>query len=247
MQQNHSPASSALFLATALFAGSFAGRAEVLPNAPVPQTQKALSQGKPVPATRPSTPQAVENRQWSGVVEPGETIPAFTAKDKLIYPLHEALRWTTPAGVLASAAYGTWTGSDPKYGSNGTAFGKRVGVEALNGVISRELTDSLLPIAFRQDPRYYRQARGSYEQRAIHAARFVLVSRNDSGSQSFNYSQVLGLGAAAALTQTYYPARSVYTGDVFKTWGYSLLELGGINLFNEFWPDVKRKVFHKAR
>jgi hypothetical protein len=201
----------------------------------------------PVPGTRSNTRAGVRARRWSDVVNPGEKIPRLTVRDKLLFPVHEELRWTTLVPVLFDAEYGNITESDPKYGSNGEAFGKRLGASALHQATSRVLTDGLLPIAFHEDPRYYRQAYGSYQSRTWHALRRVVITQSDSGHRTFNFSDILGRGMGAALTQTYYPSASVNTEVVMRSWGYSVLALGGGNLFEEFWPDIRAKVFHRGQ
>ena len=75
----------------------------------------------------------------------------------------------------------------------------------------------------------------------------MLITRTDSGGQSFDFSDVLGRGMSAALTQTYYPESSIGSSVVLKSWGISLSQLAAVDLFDEFWPDVKRKLLHKAR
>ncbi len=224
---------------------SAAGRAQAPTDA---QQQPATPPTHvPVPATRPDTPAAVSHRQWSPVVEPGETVPSLTVRDKLIYPAHEEFRWTTPVGILYSAWYGVLRDSDPKFGVNAEGWGERVGAAALRQGISRELSDSFLPILLHEDPRYYRKAYGTYGSRAEYAFTRVIFTRTDSGGETFNYSGVLGRGMGAALTQTYYPEVSVTPGIVFRTWGYSLLSTGGVDVLNEFLPDIKRKLHHKSQ
>ena len=224
---------------------AFAARADELPNAP--DAQQQMPPTHPVPATRPADPAAVQNRKWSVVVEPGETVPPLTTKDKFLFPAHETARWSTPLSFLWSGWYGIWRDSDPHYGVNAEGWGERVGADAARQGMVRELGDGLLPILFHEDPRYFRQAEGTYKQRALYAVTRVLVTQRDSGRKSFNFSKVLGRGGAAGLTQTFYPQSSVGADVVFKTWGTSLATLAGTNLFNEFWPDVKRKVFHKRK
>jgi hypothetical protein len=197
-----------------------------------------------VPGTRSNTPAGVRARRWSDVVNPGEKIPRLTVRDKLLFPVHEEFRWTTPLPILFDAEYGAATDGDPKYGTNGAAFGKRLGAAAVHQAITRELTDGLLPIAFHEDPRYYRQAYGSYSSRTWHAVRRVVITQTDSGSKTFNYSDILGRGMGAALTQTYYPSASIHPDVVMRTWGYSVLALGVGNVFEEFWPDIRAKLFH---
>jgi hypothetical protein len=222
---------------------SLAAHAARLPDAPAPQ--HACEASTAVPNARPNTPECIKARQWSDVVNPGETVPTLTAGGKLLFSVHQELSWTTPIPLLVGAEFGNITNGDPKYGSNGADFGKRVGVGALYQTTEIVLTDGLLPIAFHQDPRYYRQAYGDYKSRGVDALRQVLVSRSDSGGKMFNFSGILGRGMSAALTQTYYPERSVTAGVVMKTWGYSILSMGGVNEFHEFWPDIKARLFHK--
>lgn len=222
-------------------------KAETLPDAPTPQQSQqppTPPQHVPVPAIRPSNDAAVVHRHWSSVVEPGEKVPALTVHDKLMFAAHEEIRWSTLIPITYSGAYGVLTNSDPKLGTNADDFGKRVGYAAARQAIQRELSDSLLPIAFHEDPRYYRMAYGSYYARTWHAARRIFITQTDSGKKTFDYSDFLGRGAEAALTQTYYPARSQNAEVVFSSWGLSLLGLGVGNVVDEFWPDVRHKFFH---
>ncbi len=227
-------------------------RAQNLPDAPPPPPlgpQPATPAAhEPVPATRPATVEALNKRQWSSIVEPGEKIPPMTAREKLLFPLHEELRPEySLLPIVLTSEYGNIRGNDPKLGSTGEAFGERVGEGALRQVSTRVFSDGLLPIVFHQDPRYYRLAYGSYRLRADHAIRRIFITQSDRGARELNYSDILGRGMSAALTQAYYPDRSLGGGVVLRSWGLSLGALGAGNLFQEFWPDVKRKVFHSPQ
>ena len=183
-------------------------------------------------------------KRWSDTVEPGQTVVPMTPREKLEYPVREEFRPIVLVPLLLSAGYGVLTDSNPKYGTNPDDFGLRIGAAATDQAITRGLTDGLLPIIFHQDPRYYRQAYGGYVSRTDHALRRVVIAQGDSGRQMFNYSDIVGRGMAAALTQTYYPSDSVNKVVVFKGWGTSLAALAGGNIFEEFWPDFKVKVLH---
>jgi hypothetical protein len=62
-----------------------------------------------------------------------------------------------------------------------------------------------------------------------------------------NYSLLAGYGAAAAMTMAYYPHVSSGGGRAAITYGYSLLGNVAGNQFHEFWPDVRRKLFHRKQ
>ncbi len=168
-------------------------------------------------------------------------------RDKLMFPVHEEGRWTTLVPILYEGGYGLLANSDPEYGTDSKAFGERVGATAARQAMARTLSDGLLPIVFHEDPRYFRMAYGSYKDRAEHAIRRIVITQTDAGAYTFNFSGVLGNGIAAALTQTYYPSASIRPEVPLKTWGLSLAALGGGNLFEEFWPDLKQKLFHLSQ
>ena len=236
---------AALFCAPPLSAQNLPDAPPPPPLGPQPATPDTH---EPVPATRPATVEALNRRQWSSIVEPGEKIPPMTAREKLLLPFHEELRPEySLLPIVLTSEYGNLRGSDPKLGSTGEAFAQRVGDSALRQVSTRVFSDALLPVAFHQDPRYYRLAYGSYRLRADHAIRRIFVTQSDRGPQQFNYSDILGRGMSAALIETYYPSRSLGSGVVFRSWALSLGALGAGNLFQEFWPDVKRKLLHSSQ
>ena len=223
------------------------------PDANGPVSQSPASQGgdragqdthAAVPATRPNTEAEIEKRRWEGVIEPGERVPALTPRDKLLFPIHEELRPLSLVPVLVSASYGVAVNSDPKLGTGPQAWGERAGEAALRQTSIRVFSDGLLPILFHEDPRYRRMAYGSYTTRTEYAVRRLFVNQRNDAREGFNFSDVLGRGMAAALTEAYYPSRSQSSHVVFQTWGVSLAGSAGVNIFQEFWPDIKKKIFH---
>ena len=146
-------AAYAIVFLCALCAVTALGHAEDLPDAPQQQPTYV-----PVPATRPSGPADVKRRQWSVVVEPGEKVPALTSREKLLFPVHETFRWSTPVGILYSGWYGILRDNNPHFGVNAAGWGERVGAAALRQESTRFFSDGFLPLAFHEDPRYFRKA-----------------------------------------------------------------------------------------
>ena len=231
-----------LFCAAAYAAAACAENLPEAPNAR-PQDDTHIT----VPATRSSDAAAVQKRHWSDIVEPGEKVPALTVRDKLLFPVHETFRWSTPAALLYSGWYGILRDNNPHFGVDAAGFGERLGSSAIRQEGSRFFSDGFFPILFHEDPRYYRKAYGSYSTRAFYSISRAVVTQRDSGGSGFNTSKVLGRGFSAALTQAYYPQASIAPRVVFTTWGISLTQLAAADFFDEFWPDVKRKLFHQSR
>ncbi len=188
-----------------------------------------------------------EKRKWAAYVDPGERVPTLHARDKMVFWLHEEAQWSSPLPAFLSAGYGQLTVGDPKYGSDKGAFGERLGAALLRQTSMRFFSDSLLPTLDHEDPRYYRQASGSYGRRGLHAALFTFIDRNDAERRTFNASDIVGHLAASALTVTYYPRPSRNAGVVFETWGTSIGGAAVNNLFLEFWPDIVNKLHARRR
>ena len=178
-----------------------------------------------------------EKRKWAQFVDPGERIVPLYPHDKWAFWLHEETTWYSLGPAFISAGFGQLTGA-PAYGSDGGAFGDRLGAAVLRQATMRFFCSSFFPMVTNEDPRYYRKATGSYGSRAGWAAERAFITQNDDGSHGFNYSNLVGHLAASALTPLYYPAPSANTGVVIETWATSIAGSAGNNLFLEFVPDA---------
>lgn len=216
------------------------GQSKLLPDAPAPHFLRDAVAGQPFfHKAHTGTPS-----KWEGVVDPGEVIPPLSAGDKMNLWLHEEVRPMSWAPTFFSAGWEQLIDGNPKYGSDSGAFGERLGAAALREASARFFSSSLLPVITGEDPRYYRKAYGSIRARGLYAAERVFIRRRDNGSEGFNYSQVFGNLAAGALTPTYYPASSSNAEAVITAWLWSFLGNAGGNLFQEFWPDARDRIFH---
>jgi hypothetical protein len=208
------------------------------------QNNQPLPNAPPVHASNPGN---FAPSKWFGVVDPGEKVPPLNARDKMMFWVHEEFDPLSLFPAFGSAGFEQLVNTDPRYGSDSGAFGERLGAAVLRQASMRFLSDSLLPTLTHEDPRYFRKAYGPITQRGVYAAERVFVTQNDDGSHGFNYSDTLGRAVAGALTMAYYPAPSANVRVAARTWGVSLAGLAGVNLFQEFWPDVRDKVFHRDK
>lgn len=192
-----------------------------------------------------NTPAAVQKRKWSDIAEPGEKVPPLYVKDKLLFPLHEELRVPGWFSAFFSSGWGQLVDSAPRYGVDSGAYGQRLGAAAIRDLSMRTFSDGVLPALLHEDPRYYRKVDGSILHRGLYAASRVFEGQRDSGKAGFNTSVIVGHGMASALTMAYYPDKSANGRVVFETWGFSLLGAAGGNIWSEFWPDTRNRLFHR--
>jgi len=178
------------------------------------------------------------------------------AFDKVQYPWYGTL-----AGISQAE------NSEPGFGQGAEGYAKRYASAFADGTIENFMVGAVLPSILHQDPRFFQTSEGSFAHRAGYAVSRIFVTRTDSGRSQFNYSEIVGSALSAAIsTNTYHPrsfityrynASTGMTMPVFNAsdrtlsntasvWGtqvgYDTITL----VIKEFWPDVRRKMFHKG-
>jgi len=146
------------------------------------------------------------------------------------------------AGVFAGL--GQWQNNNPSFGQGVKGYFHRYATGLADQDVGNYLTEAVLPTVFHQDPRYFRRGHGSVMGRVGWAVSRTVVARNDSGKWMFNASEFLGNGMTAALGNAYYPDERGF-GDTMQRM-FTFIGTDAISqVLKEFWPDVKRKYFHK--
>jgi|HubBroStandDraft_3_1064219.scaffolds.fasta_scaffold108467_2 hypothetical protein len=144
-------------------------------------------------------------------------------------------------GALAGIAQAENT--DPSYGQGAEGYAKRFGEKFADGTIQNFMTKAIFPSFLHEDPRYFQLGKGGFKHRTWYALSRLFVTRTDSGQNRFNYSEVLGGAAAAAIsTYSYHPRDDRNLANAGVVWGsqmgYDALSL----VLKEFWPDIRRKL-----
>ena len=144
------------------------------------------------------------------------------------------------------AAIGQATNSNPSYGQELQGYARRYATLYADTGIGTVMTSSVFPALLKQDPRYFQLGQGRKLHRVLYAVSRILVTRSDAGAIQFNYSEILGTGAAAGLSNTYHPQDQRTFGNTLNVWSTNLALNALCNIAKEFWPDVRRH-FHKQQ
>src|SRR5215471_18854369 len=99
------------------------------------------------------------------------------------------------------------------------------------------MSEALLPVALRQDPRYFTKSKGGFLHRTGYAVSREVITRNDAGHNAFNTSELLGNAIAAGISNAYYPAADRSLGNTASKWGQQIALDAAFNVMKEFWPD----------
>jgi hypothetical protein len=155
----------------------------------------------------------------------------------------------TWGGGAFNALFSQVTDTDPKYGVNRVALGKRFGASLADIASENFFGDFVVASALHEDPRYRRMGEGhSFWHRFGYALSRAVVVRKDNGTgNTFNFDNVLGSAASSAFSNIYYPPASRTRGAFLMHFWTDVADYGFVNLAPEFWPDFKRKVFGREK
>lgn len=191
-------------------------------------------------------------------------VPPLTAKQKFAVVARGSFDYVQYPWYGFLSGISQWEDSEPGYGQGAEGYAKRFGAAFADGTIENFFTGAILPSALHQDPRYFQMGHGSFMHRTIYAVSRNLITRTDSGKNTFNYSEVFGGALSAAIsTYTYHPKSHVFStpnppyyrfvasdrtlDNTLSVWGtqygYDTLTL----VIKEFWPDIRRKVKHQPK
>jgi len=102
-----------------------------------------------------------------------------------------------------------------------------------------------VPYATREDPRYYTLYHGGFIKRTGYAVSRLFITRTDSGGETFNFSEIVGNGAAAGISDLYYPRQERTWTKTGQKWATQVGLDGVFNVLKEFWPDIRHGVFRQ--
>jgi len=218
----------------------------------LPLLVHAQSQDRPVDAAaNPPQPHLSNDRifgiipNFQTVSKPDEPYVPLPVREKWQLFVRETMDPYAFATAAAGAGISQWRDSDPKYGEGWSAYFQRFGAAQADLTTQNFFSDALLASVLHEDPRYFREGPGRpVLQRIGYAISRVVITRRDSGKDTFNTSGLGGMGLGIVLSNAYYPKQSRDGDEMESRIVTSLMGAMIGNLLPEFWPDIRAKVNH---
>jgi hypothetical protein len=232
-----------------------------VPDAPVPAAQDVITPGA-APSSQqsggspPLTQQEKADQQLkqqekqriAGVVPNfnvsyNEDAAPLSRKQKLHLAFHTAIDPVSFGVAAFDAGFSQAEDDFPGYGQGAQGYAKRFGASYVDNFDGTMLGNAIFPIILKQDPRYFRRGKGRFTTRFLYSISTTVWCKNDNGSHGPNYSNILGNLAAGGISNLYYPASDRGAGLTFER-GFTVTAYGAAGgIFNEFWPDIAKKIF----
>jgi hypothetical protein len=220
-----------------------------------PQTQPAAPQTQTNPAKDPGTvqgqpaptPQSPKNDRLFYTlpnyltVENASSLPPITTRQKFKLTAEEDLDPVEFGFVFLAAGVNQATNANPTFGQGLKGYGKRFALELADNTIENFTVEAIFPSLLRQDPRYYQLGKGGFLRRFGYSASRIVVTRSDSGATQFNFSEIVGCAASAAISNTYHPGPRTLGSSLNVMATQIAWDAVGFEM-KEFWPDIHRYI-----
>jgi len=181
-----------------------------------------------------------------GAVNANTQLPPMSTHEKFVLAARDSVvdySSYTWAAILAGQAMAL--NSDPELGRGIKGYGRYYWRTFTDGVSGTFFTEAIVPVITREDPRYYTMGKGGFFHRTAYAISRTFVCKTDSGGTTFNWSEVAGNGLEAGLSNAYYPPEERGLRQTAENWGTQMESALLDHLFQEFWPDIRTKIFRR--
>ena len=160
----------------------------------------------------------------------------IASKDSFDYPL---------VGIAAIfAGFGQLSNQNPSFGQGMKGYAHRWGTNYVDQAVGNMFAEGFYPALLHEDPRYFRRGEGPVSHRLGYALSRIFITKTDSGSHRFNYSEWVGNATGVAISNTYYPDARNWSDNTTKLLTQCATDAAS-QVLKEFWPDLKRKLSKK--
>ena len=214
-----------------------AGKAS-LPDAPRPQASAS-------PAAGPQQTKRIlfiipNFRSVSADVK----LPPTTSKEKFKIFLDDSFDYSAFVEVAILSGLAEYKKSEPAFHSGAPGYARYYWHSFADNTDGNLMTEFLVPMASREDPRYYTLGHGGFLHRSVYSVSRLIITRDNHGNATPNFSEIVGNGAAAGVSNLYYPSPDRTWTKTGQRWALQVGIDGLSNLVKEFWPNINAAVFH---
>jgi hypothetical protein len=147
------------------------------------------------------------------------------------------------AGGICAAALGTAPVRPKEYGPHWGGFADRFGM-GMTGSVKGNAIEAGAGLILREDPRYFRVPDRPFKARVGNVLRVTIAARGGHGGFGPAYARYMAIIGNNLVSNSWRPHSEANAHDALlrSSEGFGGLLAG--NAFEEFWLDVKKRVFH---
>jgi len=195
----------------------------------------AAAQSAQQDPAQPASPVAAQNQE--------APYHPITGRQRIEWFVDQTFAPAHLGGGVFVAAFGTARDTPPEYRGTWAGFGKRFASREAGVALSNAM-EAELGAMWGEDPRYFREPDESFGGRVKNVVWQTFFARRRDGSFQLAYARYAAITGNNFISNAWRPAREADTPHALYRTGWGFLGRMGSNAFDEFWPDVKRRVFH---
>src|SRR5580698_2151632 len=198
--------------------------------------------------TNPVVAPAAENAAPAPADVVVETTPyvAITAWQRMGWFDEKTFGISNLAGSVPGAAWSTLLDKPREAGPHWEGFAERYGVSLSTNFVSNAMEVGLGAI-WGEDPRYVRAGAGApFKSRIGHALKWTVLAPNRDGELRPAYARFIAFSGSSFATNAWREPSDTTVGHSLIRIPLAFRVRMGSNVFDEFWPDTERKLFHRG-
>jgi hypothetical protein len=219
------------------------------PSAPLAQSNPTTQ----LPAGNNIVPGGVQTKRILGIVPNFEAVsanvklPRQSAKEKFMGATDDSFDYSSFVFVGGLAGVGQASNSIPEFHQGAAGYARYYWHTFADQTDENYVVEFAFPVALHQDGRYYTLGRGGVLKRTAYSFSRILITRTDSGNETFNASEIIGAGAASGISDFYYPGQERTWTKTGQRWLTNVSLDGATFVLREFWPDINNALFRKKQ
>lgn len=171
-------------------------------------------------------------------------LPPQSVREKFVTASQDSFDYSSILLPAAVAAEQQATNATPEFGQGAKGYGRYFWHTFVDQTAENYMVEFIVPALHHEDTRYYTLGRGGFLKRTGYSLSRVVITRSNSGNRTFNAGEVIGAGAAAGISNLYYPSRERTFGNTASKWSTNIGIDAATFMFKEFWPDLNHTLFH---
>jgi hypothetical protein len=180
-------------------------------------------------------------------VSVNQKLPPQSPKEKLWQTTQDSFDYSSFIFVGALAGVSQAENSVPEFHQGAAGYGRYYWHTFVDQTDENYWVEFILPVTLHQDSRYYTMGTGGLLKRASYAVTRIVITRKDNGGETFNFSEVVGAGAAGGISNLYYPSPERTWTKTGQRWALNVGLDGATFLIREFWPGINAAIFHEKQ
>ena len=227
----------AIFFATNLIAS-----AQSIPSRRPTKSSRLPPLGQPHESGRPNF-QSLFTPLKSQMLE-APYLP-ITPRQRVRWFTTNTIDWSNLAGGIFLSAFGTAPDRPKEYGPHWGGLGDRYGMGMTRSATGNAI-EAGVGLILREDPRYFRVPQRPFKARIGNVIRLTFAARGHGGNFGPAYARYMAIFGTNFLSNTWRVNSEANTHDALLRASEGFGGFMVANAFEEFWPDVKKHVFHKG-